>query len=230
MRTVTTANRGELALADWIVKYHGNHNGTRSGDGRVYSVDDPIGTVDTSNRFGLMEGGIVPFFGERAGQSPRSHSLDDPLPTVTGHSAGGLFRPFAISYYGNGGPVDVDEPMGTATTRDRFALVSPDLVSTLDKGTVIVGLVDIGFRMFTDHELSAGQGFPKTYFFVGTRKDRIKQIGNAVEVNIAQSLIGEVLDAEVSETIAAEFGDVLGRWIMAPKSSDAHYEFYSEAV
>ena len=43
------------------------------------------------------------------------------------------------------------------------------------------------------HELAAAQGFPAGYQFEGSRKDRVKQIGNAVPVNTARALCGAVL-------------------------------------
>lgn len=64
-------------------------------------------------------------------------------------------RPYLVKYYGTGTAADVDAPLGTVTTRDRFGLIVPTLVQTgygerdgqaprvpgLDKplGTVVAG-------------------------------------------------------------------------------------------
>jgi DNA (cytosine-5)-methyltransferase 1 len=73
---------------------------------------------------------IVPFFGEREGQQPRSHSVDDPLPAVTSHGAGGLVEPFIIPV--NHGPDErsysVENPMPTITTVDAWALIESFLL------------------------------------------------------------------------------------------------------
>jgi DNA (cytosine-5)-methyltransferase 1 len=43
-------------------------------------------------------------------------------------------------------------------------------------------------------ELAALQGFPPSYTFAGSRRERIKQIGNAVPPPVARHMIGAVLD------------------------------------
>jgi len=53
--------------------------------------------------------------------------------------------------------------------------------------------LDILFRMLQPHELAAAQGFPKDYQFSGTREQRVKQIGNAVPVNLATALCAALL-------------------------------------
>jgi DNA (cytosine-5)-methyltransferase 1 len=52
--------------------------------------------------------------------------------------------------------------------------------------------------MLQPHELARAQGFPDSYRFSGNREDIVKQIGNAVPVNLAKALIGELLGAAVS--------------------------------
>jgi len=39
-------------------------------------------------------------------------------------------KPFVVSYYGTGGPLSLQDPLDTVTTRDRFALVAPTLIQT----------------------------------------------------------------------------------------------------
>lgn len=43
-------------------------------------------------------------------------------------------------------------------------------------------------------ELAALQGFPRGYTFAGTRREQVKQIGNAVPPPVARHMIGAVLD------------------------------------
>ena len=162
---------------------------------------------------------IVPFFGERDGQRPRCHDINAPLPTVTGQGSGGLCQPFImplnhgkgdhrtydmanpfptvtsidawsmvepflVKYNGTGGANAIHEPLDTVTAKDRFGLVECDGY-----------LLDIRFRMLQWHELSAAMGFPADYWFAGNREQKVKQIGNSVEVNQARALAKEMLAA-----------------------------------
>jgi DNA (cytosine-5)-methyltransferase 1 len=83
----------------------------------------------------------------------------------------GLRRPFLIVYYGSdgaGGWQRVDRPLRTITTVDRFGFVRP-----------CRGGHEI--RMLQVPELCRAMGFPDEHIFErGTRRDRIKLIGNAV--------------------------------------------------
>ena len=65
--------------------------------------------------------------------------------------------------------------MPTIVTKDRFGLVQ-------------ASYYDILFRMFQPKELAAAQGFPDDYIFCGTKTEIVKQIGNAVPVNLARAL------------------------------------------
>lgn len=56
-------------------------------------------------------------------------------------------------------------------------------------------LLDIRFRMLQPHELAAAMSFPKTYVFTGNREQKVKQIGNAVPVGLAQALCSAILSA-----------------------------------
>ena len=81
-------------------------------------------------------------------------------------------KPFLLVYYGSdggGGWQKLNRPLRTITTVDRFALVKPDT----EHGHVM--------RMLQVPELQAAMGMPlKMKLEAGTRRDRIKMIGNAV--------------------------------------------------
>lgn len=89
-----------------------------------------------------------------------------------GFAALGENKPFLLVYYGSdggGGWQRLNRPLRTITTVDRFALVKPDP----DHGHVM--------RMLQVPELQAAMGMPpKMKFETGTRRERIKMIGNAV--------------------------------------------------
>lgn len=106
---------------------------------------------------------------------------------------------FLVKYYGNEEDGHaLDRPLGTVTTRDRFAVVTV----TIDAATYV--LVDIGMRMLTPPELAKAQGFPDGYILDptcwyltdnGNRKfgplpksHQIAKVGNAVCPNMSEVL------------------------------------------
>jgi DNA-methyltransferase (dcm) len=156
---------GEGAIP-FIARYNGGAN-------RVHSVDDPIPTLDTSNRYALVKPLIVKF---NHGQTVES--IDQPMSTIACSGAHhGLIEPLIIPYYGNSKASKVSNPLPTVTTKDRFGLATTNGVS-------------IGFRMLKPSELAAAQSFPSSYEFTGTKADVVKQIGNAVCPKVAAALVG----------------------------------------
>ena len=78
----------------------------------------------------------------------------------------------------SGGTRPVSHPLGTVTTKDRFALLEYSNSCNLD----------ILFRMLKPHELKMGQGFPRDYQILGNISEQVKQIGNAVPPGTAKAL------------------------------------------
>jgi DNA (cytosine-5)-methyltransferase 1 len=164
----TVTAQGRMALVEpQIVAYHGNHKGRKDGNGRVKPVDEPLGTVDTSNRYGVAEAEVVEgdSFLLKSYTGSDSATLDKPAPTVTAFEHLGLVEnevvtgdPNLIAFYGNTKDgQSVDDPLDTVTAKDRFALVEPTLVRIKGEANKkdVVGLyipdlgiiVDIRFRM-----------------------------------------------------------------------------------
>lgn len=85
-----------------------------------------------------------------------------------------LFRgnPFLITYYGNGQAVSIDRPLPTVTTVDRFALIQGDT-----------------HRMLQPRELARAMGFPEAYRLIGSKRDQVARIGNAVCPHMAEVLV-----------------------------------------
>jgi DNA (cytosine-5)-methyltransferase 1 len=72
---------------------------------------------------------VVPQFGEREGQQPRTHAIDDPLPAVTSHGAGALVEPYLVTTGGREtAPASVDSPLRTLLTREHNGLVQSYIV------------------------------------------------------------------------------------------------------
>lgn len=170
----------------FIIQYHGEQ---KSGDSRGQLLTEPLKTIDTSNRYGLVTAFITKFYKTCIGQG-----CDEPLHTITtspGHF--GLISAFLIKYYGSGGSCQtLDRPLDTITTKDRFGLVN---VVTEINGEKYI-LIDIFLRMLKSEELKLCQGFPKDYIIDRDymwRKypvsERTARIGNSVVPIMAKTLV-----------------------------------------
>jgi len=82
---------------------------------------------------------------------------------------------FVMPYYGNGSGLtgrDINRPLGTVTTRDRWALVKGDEM-----------------RMLNVREYSAAMGFPQHYSLPEHRAKAIHLLGNAVCPPVARDIV-----------------------------------------
>lgn len=214
LSTVTTVDHNRL-ITPLLIQYHSE---TTKGEVRGQSVKEPIMTLDTSNRYGLVMSHMTKFYKSGCGQS-----LFEPIHTITtspGHFGTisilavpvdellkGLDKSiqeqnevndiiqkctwvsqFIMEYYGCGTGQSLNEPLHTIVTKDRFALIT------------ILGneyaILDIFLRMLKPEELKLGQGFPKDYVinrdYTGKPYPVAKQvarIGNSVVPIMAQKLV-----------------------------------------
>lgn len=172
--------------AAFIIQYHGEQ---KAGDARGQLLSEPIKTIDTSNRYGLVTAFITKFYKSGIGQG-----CDEPLHTITtspGHF--GLVSAFLIKYYGSGGGCQtIDRPLDTITTKDRFGLVN--VVLDIDGEKYIIK--DIFLRMLKPEELKRMQGFPDDYIIdrdIDWKpypiKEQVARIGNSVVPVMAEALV-----------------------------------------
>jgi DNA (cytosine-5)-methyltransferase 1 len=187
LHTITADPRAKLVDPSLIRFSHG---------GATLDVQDPLPTVATERggNFALSTPFLSPLYNGRDGQAPRTRTIDRPLMTVPASKspaavASPELKPF-IDNYENTVPDAVSTPLKTITCRDKFALCVPEAGPWG---------IDINYRMLKPAELKRAQGFPEDYELVGTKTERTTQIGNAVPVNLARSLVEHVLtDGEVS--------------------------------
>jgi DNA (cytosine-5)-methyltransferase 1 len=133
----------------------------------------------------LMPPALLMGLGGASG-SRRDSEMGEVFPTQTGTRQFGLaVPPFLTSYYGTDSSRTLDEPVGTVTTLDRHALVSPE--------TETIRVEDCGFRMLQPHEIQNAMAFPGSYKVLGNSRDKVKQLGNAVTPPIMQMLIERCL-------------------------------------
>lgn len=180
IHTITTGNQ-QCVISPLLIQYHSE---TVQGEVRGQTIDDPVMTVDSSNRYGLVTSFLSKFYKSGTGQD-----LREPLHTITtspGHF--GEVRAFLMKYYGTGTGQSAKEPLDTITAQDRFGLVVID-------GTEYQ-IVDIGLRMLEPSELYGCQGFPEDYIidhdYTGKkypRSEQVRRCGNAVCPPIPAALI-----------------------------------------
>lgn len=77
-----TKDRFAIATPTLIRAGHGDDRHTP--DGRVLDGWEPIPAITGSNEIGVAVPFLVPNFGERPGQDPRTHSIEEPVPTIAG--------------------------------------------------------------------------------------------------------------------------------------------------
>ena len=141
-------------------------------------LSEPIRTIDTSNRYGLVSAFVTKFYKTGIGQSCR-----EPIHTITtspGHF--GIVSAFLIKYYKNGNGQALDRPLGTITTKDRYGLVN----AVIDLNGEQYKICDVFLRMLKPEELKIMQGFPKDYIIdrdIDWKpypiKEQVARIGNS---------------------------------------------------
>lgn len=176
--------RDKRAVA-FVIQYHGEQ---KAGYARGQLLSEPIKTIDTSNRYGLVTAFITKFYKSGIGQG-----CDEPLHTITtspGHF--GLVSAFLIKYYGTGGGQELKMPLATITTKDRFGLVN--VILDIDGEAYIIK--DIFLRMLKPEELKRMQGFPDDYIIdrdIDWKpypiKEQVARIGNSVVPIMAETLV-----------------------------------------
>lgn len=163
------------------------------------SVADPMRTQSTRNETGL----VVPLRNHGVAK-PTTHPIDtvsaegnhhalvmtnnhqnrvksvgEPLPTATTATTQAL-----IMRNNQGGAemsTPITEPIRTLTTGGHQSLIEPSAPISLD-------VDDAGFRMLEPHEIQAGMGFARDYLLLGSKRDKVKQAGNAVTPPAARDL------------------------------------------
>lgn len=176
--------KNDDALA-FLIQYHGEQ---KAGESRGQLLSEPIKTIDTSNRYGLVTAFITKYYKTGIGQG-----CDEPLHTITtspGHF--GLVYAFLIKYYGTGCGQELTEPLATITTKDRFGLVNVIIDITGEKYII----KDIFLRMLKPEELKLMQGFPRDYIIDRDIewkkypiKEQVARIGNSVVPVMAEVLV-----------------------------------------
>lgn len=180
LNTITAKNGWALATP-FLAQYH-----SYSTDGaRGQTLDRPLLTLDTSNRYALVSAFIDRQFGRSTG-----NSVNAPLGTITAGGGGKsqLVKAFLTTYYGTSVGSKLTDPLPTVVSKDRFGLV---VVNGLD-----YQITDIGMRMLVPRELFNAQGFPGDYIIDRDYKGnkyplsaQVARCGNSVSPPIPEAMV-----------------------------------------
>ncbi|RUQ07062.1 DNA cytosine methyltransferase [Microbacterium sp. HSID17254] len=177
------------------------------------SAADPLRTQSTRNETGLL----VPLRNHGVAK-PTTHPID----TV---SAEGNHHALVMTNNHGNRARPVGEPLPTATTATTHALLMrnnlggaemstpvSEVMRTLTTGghqsvlepsePISLDVDDAGFRMLEPHEIQAGMGFARDYHLLGSKRDKVKQAGNAVTPPSARDL-GHAVAEFINGAIAA---------------------------
>ncbi|MDX3509105.1 DNA cytosine methyltransferase [Streptomyces caniscabiei] len=193
LRTQTARNETGLAWLPFMVTMRGGGDQLR---GR--SIGEPVGTVSANgNHHGLVTPDLPAFVmrnnGSRNGAGGEHCTpADEYFRTMTtaGHQSLVTWQHLLVPYYGNGTAKTVAEPVGTLSTRDRYALVQGD-----------VDINDVLFRMLEPHEIGRAMSFADQYIVLGSKRERVRQYGNAVTPNCAEVIVSALVEAITGEDI-----------------------------
>ncbi|OEH86238.1 DNA methyltransferase [Desulfuribacillus stibiiarsenatis] len=198
-----------------FLQHYYTHQGEEA---RGSSLNEPISTIPTANRFGLVcafiskyyagcsrstasglhDGlhtitarpthSLVTAFISQQYKTSIGHKADAPLGTVTTVNKANLVTAFLLKYYGSDIGQSLNYPLHTVTTKDRFGLVTI-------KG-MEYQIMDIGMRMLQPRELFDAQGFPKDYIIEHdnernpiNKTDQVAKCGNSVPPVFAEHLV-----------------------------------------
>jgi DNA (cytosine-5)-methyltransferase 1 len=154
--TVTTAN-GAALVVPFVVAYY-------SGGGQTSSVDQPLPTVVTKPRFGV----VAPFIlHQQVGGTPRSPG--EPMPTIMTKSSHGVVAPMLGEW-----------ELPKLPARDPYGVI---------RFMKDNNIVDIGLRMLQPAELQRAMGFPDNYVVKGSKTEVVRQLGNAVAPPVMRAII-----------------------------------------
>lgn len=199
-KTITAKHTGGVA-APVLIQYHTE----QTENVRANRLEEPINTVDASNRYGFVSANLVEYY--TAGGRPLDISA--PTHTVTSHDREALVAAQIAEFKGTDIGQDCRKPLRTITaSAGEFAVVRVTLSQTGDMGywpqvrellnrfcgydlagneclVLMIGgvgyyIADITLRMLTPQELYNAMGFPPDYQierdYLGNAYPKSKQV------------------------------------------------------
>jgi len=189
LHTVTSSDHNSLVTAH-LTKFRSGSVGS--------DLAEPIHTItaggnpvrdSTGNVHGIVTSNMV----KLRGTSQDGQPTDEQLHTISAQGTHfAEVRAFLIKYYGTDQDPNMQEPLHTVTTKDRYGLVT------------VAGeeyaIADIGLRMLAPKELFRAQGFPESYItewgispegkrITLTKSAQVRMCGNSVCPPLAAALV-----------------------------------------
>lgn len=215
LHTITTGGQNCL-ITPTLIQYHSE---TSSKEVRGQSIEEPIMTVDGSNRYGLVSTFIQKYYG--GNYKGNGSDIKEPLHTITTMERNAVCAATLIQMNNHCDGRNITEPIPTIVAGDgHFAEVRAFLIKYYGQGTgqsldepldtipthdrfglvtvngVDYQIVDIGLRMLEPKELYGCQGFPEDYIidrdYEGKkypRSEQVRRCGNAVCPPIPAALV-----------------------------------------
>lgn len=215
IHTITTGNQ-QCLISPTLIQYHSE---TAKDEVRGQLIEEPIMTVDSSNRYGLVTSFLHKYYD--GGYKGAGETVENPLPTVTAWDHNSVVTANLIQMNNHCDGKDIRQPLPTITAGDgHFGEVRAFLIKYYGQGTgqdikdpldtvtaqdrfglvTINGtdyqIVDIGLRMLEPRELYGCQGFPDDYIidhdYTGKtypRSEQVRRCGNAVCPPIPAALV-----------------------------------------
>jgi DNA (cytosine-5)-methyltransferase 1 len=164
-----------------FIQHYYTHQGKET---RGSSLNEPLATIPTANRFGLVTAFLTKYYGQGIGQT-----MNEPIHTIPTKDRFGLVTAFMMKYYGTNIGQQLHEPLHTITTGgNKFALVTA-------KGEKY-RIIDIGMRMLLPRELFNANSFPGEYIIdkdingkIYPKKEQVARVGNSVPPELANVLV-----------------------------------------
>jgi DNA (cytosine-5)-methyltransferase 1 len=197
LRTQSTTEQFGLAVPPLLVPVEG-----RAGD-RIGHVGEPIRTQTARAETGLA---WLPFITPLSGggDEGRARPITNPLATFR---AGGLHHGLAFSNEwhallmrnnegGSEMSTPVSEYMRTLTTKGHQSLIEwrQRLGEQID-------VQDVLFRMLEPHEIQRGMAFADQYIVTGSKRDQVRQLGNAVTPPVAELIVSALVETITGEQL-----------------------------
>lgn len=185
--TLTAHDHHALCCPPFLVQMTYTHG----HDNRQYSVQSCMPTLDGSNRPGFV---LPVIFNNQSNNNVTAYH--NPLNTICGTNHKWLMTlPFLYGYQKPHEVVGLDSPLPTIMTKDKQALMAvPNSFAIGTEPLTPPAVETCGFRMLEPHEIGAGMAFPQEYIVLGNKKERVKQLGNAVTPPMMHLLVSRLME------------------------------------
>lgn len=179
MPTQTTRQDTGLVTMPFLTSYYGT--------GQSTAIDEPVPTVTSLDRHALVTPPfILGYYTRLSGVQAAVSGIDEAMPTQSTQPRHYLVTPpFIARLRNNQDASAISDTLGTVTAGGgHFGLVVPP-----GDAPPPPSIDDCGFRMLQPHEIKAAMAFPDHYRVLGTKRDQVRQLGNAVTPPVMELLL-----------------------------------------